>query len=494
MEEFIVTAVNWALDIWRRLPWHWLVFIFHSVLAPLSAFHAMMYKRDSRAALGWVAVCLFFPLAGPTTYYLFGINRIQTEAKRLLAHKLFSLQIGYERGKVTKSQVHSELVLDTPLLRFSRVGERLTSNPLTSGNKVQLLQNGEQTYPAMISAINAAKQSVYLTTYIFETDSTGRELIDALGEAKTRGVDVRVILDGFGELYSFPRARHLLRKRGINVGRFLPPKLLPPTLYVNLRNHRKILVVDGVYGFTGGMNLGGRHMVKAGGKNCTADIHFSVSGPVVRQLQSNFVSDWKFITGEELPVPEDTYNKEAGQCYCRCINDGPNEDLDQISLAIKTAIATALHSVVIMTPYFLPSREMIAVLQSAALRGVEITVILPEKSNLRFVDWATRNLLWELLQYDIQVLLQPPPFAHSKLLIVDGYYAQIGSANQDPRSLRLNFELNMEVIGEELLEQLRPYVDSIFQASRQITLAEVDNRLLVARIRDAFFWLFLPYL
>jgi len=260
-----------------------------------------------------------------------------------------------------------------------------------------------------------------------------------------------------------------------------------------LRNHRKILIVDGNSGFTGGMNIGDRHLVTSSEKHCTADIHFLVKGPVVEQLQSCFINDWQFVTKETLE-PATQENKKAGNCQCRCISDGPNEDMDKISLAIKTAIATARESVVILTPYFLPNREMVAVLQSAGLRGVEITIILPEKSNLRFVDYATRNLLWELLQYDIRVLYQPAPFAHSKLLIVDNFYAQIGSANQDPRSLRLNFELNMEVIGEGLLADLRCYVMSICQKSRPVTLEEVDGRPIHKRIRDAFFWLFSPYL
>ena len=493
MEDLIVTAVDFVIDTFRRLPWHWLIAGIHTVLAPLTAIHAMLYKRDSRAALGWFSVCLFFPLAGPITYLLFGINRIQTEARRLLSHGLFRLRVGYERGSVNTPKVSDKISLESPLHRFMRVSDRITSRLLTEGNHVELLQNGEQAYPAIIAAIGEAQSYIYLTTYIFETDPVGREIIAALVGARDRGVDVRVIVDGIGELYAWPHASRLLRKHGIKVAKFLPPKLLPPTLYINLRNHRKILVIDGNQGFTGGMNLGGRHMVNAGGKHCTADIHFKVRGPVVSQLQATFVNDWKFVTKETLSVNENPIAR-AGECYCRCISDGPNDDLDQISLSIKTAIATAVDSVFILTPYFLPTREMVAVLQSTALRGVAITVILPEKSNLRFVDWASRNLLWELLQFDIKVFYQPAPFAHSKLLLVDDFYVQLGSANQDPRSLRLNFELNMEVIGEGFVGELRRYIDAICQKSRPITQAEVDNRPIFARLRDAFCWLFLPYL
>ena len=158
------------------------------------------------------------------------------------------------------------------------------------------------------------------------------------------------------------------------------------------------------------------------------------------------------------------------------------------------AISAAQDNVFIITPYFLPSREMISSLQSAALRGVDVAIILPRKSNLRFIDWATRNLLWELLQHGVKVYYQPPPFAHTKLFVVDGVYAQIGSANLDPRSLRLNFELNLEIYSAEFVEQLADYIRSIRQASREITLKEVDDRHLFVRLRDAACWLFMPYL
>lgn len=157
-------------------------------------------------------------------------------------------------------------------------------------------------------------------------------------------------------------------------------------------------------------------------------------------------------------------------------------------------ISAAQHEIFIVTPYFLPSREMIASLQSAALRGVAVTVILPRRSNLPFVDWATRNLLWELLQYGVSVFYQPPPFAHTKLFIVDGVYAQVGSANMDPRSLRLNFELNLELSGATNVGRLAEYTRKKCHAATQVSLHEIEERGLAVRLRDAACWLFLPYL
>lgn len=477
----------------RLVPWRWILGGAHIALGTLAAVHAMLYKRDPRAALGWVSVCLFFPLVGPVLYYMFGINRIQTQARRLAKPRRFRLKVGYERGVTQATPANGAQEPGPPLDAFVHVTDRVTSWPLTAGNQIDILHNGEQAYPAMLAAINAAVERVFLVTYLFESDAVGEAFVAALAAAHRRGVEVRVIVDGVGDLYSWPRMSRALRRAGIGVAQFMPPKLLPPTFSVNLRNHRKILVVDGEYGFTGGMNIGARHLVASASARQTVDLHFGVRGPVVAQLEDVFAEDWRFATGQDLETPA-TNCAPGGTTYCRCVSDGPNDDLDRISLVMMGVISAARREVIVITPYFLPSREIIASLQSAALRGVEVAVILPKNSNQRFVDWATRNLLWELLQHGVRVYYQPPPFAHTKLFVVDGVYAQVGSANLDPRSLRLNFELNLEVIGAECVERLIEYARARRRDSTELSLQEVDGRRLPARIRDAACWLFLPYL
>ncbi len=475
------------------LPWQWILAFAHMALAALAIVHAMLFKRDPRAALGWVSMCLFFPLGGPVMYYMFGINRIKTQAHRLAQLRLFPLQVGHERGAFNGSLVTAALGDDPKIGRFVRVSDRVTARPLTAGNKVEMLRHGEQAYPAMLSAIDAAVDQVLMVTYLFETDSVGDDFVAALSAAHKRGVDVRVIVDGLGERYSRPRVSRALRRAGIRVARFLPPRLIPPTLYLNLRNHRKILVVDGAQAFTGGMNIGARHLVDSDSDQRTVDLHFRIRGPAVAQLETIFAEDWRFATEEALETGA-TRHKDEGVSYCRCISDGPNEDLDKIALVMMGVISAAQSTVTILTPYFLPSREMIASLQSAALRGVDVAVILPQRSNLRFIDWATRNLLWELLQYDVKIYYQPPPFAHTKLFVVDSIYAQIGSANLDPRSLRLNFELNMEIVGAESVAQFVAYANEIRGRCSALSLQQVDERSLPVRLRDAACWLFMPYL
>ncbi len=491
-----LNSSHFLVKVWTSaglLPWHWIIAGAHIVLAIIATLHALLFKRDPRAALGWVAVSLSIPIIGPWLYFIFGINRIQTQARKLARHRPFRLRIGHEMGSpVTKS--HPDAQETNPLWeRFARVSDRVTSRPLTAGNAVELLHNGEQAYPAMLKAINGATERVLLASYLFEADFIGNAFVAALAAARRRGVEVRVITDGIGELYSWPRISRLLRREGIAVVRFLPPRLLPPTFSLNLRNHRKILVVDGRQGFTGGMNIGARHMADADSPRRTVDLHFHLQGPVVADLEEIFAEDWQFMTGDKLPVSISP-NRQMGATYCRCISDGPNDDLDRISLVMMGAISAARREVIILTPYFLPSREMIASLQSAALRGVDVTIILPKKSNLRFIDWATRNLLWELLQHEVKIYYQPPPFAHTKLFVIDGLYAQIGSANLDPRSLRLNFELNVEIVGADSVAPLVNYSRDIRREATRITLPQIDGRPLAVRVRDAACWLFMPYL
>ena len=378
--------------------------------------------------------------------------------------------------------------------RIACISDTLTQRPRVGGNRVEMLRNGEQAFPAMLNAIKSAERRLYLSAYIFETNRTGRDFIEALAQAVDRGVEVKVLLDGIGEYYSFPRAGTLLKRRKVRCARFLPPRLLPPVVHINLRNHRKILIADGTCAFVGGMNIGDRHLGEnADNLSRVWDIHFRLQGSIVNQVEEIFLEDWAFTTGEVLS-PTMVSSTSMGSAVCRGVSDGPNDDLDKLSTILVGAVSLARESLFIVTPYFLPSRDMIAALQIAALKGARVTVVLPGTYNLPFVHWATRNMLWELLQKGVRVYYQPPPFVHSKLFLVDDIYAQVGSANIDPRSLRLNFELAVEIFHEESARDIREEIDNMIARSREVTLEEVDSRPLPVRTRGALAWLFTPYL
>jgi cardiolipin synthase A/B len=472
----------------------WIILGLNVSLSLTTAGHALFFKRTPQSALGWVAVCLMFPFVGPFTYFLFGINRIQNRARKLEIKRPAAIRpqdIPQSKELTFRS---SDLAGSDTFTGIARISDYLNRLPMVGGNRIESLKNGEAAYPAMLQAIEKAKERVFLSTYIFDTDDTGREFIDALARAAGRGIDIRVIVDGVGEYYSFPRASVLLKKEGILHARFLPPKLIPPMFHINLRNHRKILLIDGDTGFTGGMNIGDRHLVqKPPFGERVSDMHFLFAGPIVRQLEQAFIGDWAFCTGHTIlptrrpPVP-------SGEGICRTISDGPNEPAQLLSKILLGAISTARKRVQIMTPYFLPSTEMISVMQTTALRGIKIEIILPERNNLPFIQWASNNMLGELLEHGVDVFLQPPPFVHSKIFVVDGIYAQIGSANIDPRSLLLNFELNVEIYDMDFAGKMAALVNDTVKKSRPVTLEMLSHRSRLVKTRDAVVWLFSPYL
>jgi cardiolipin synthase len=446
-----------------------------------AAGHALLWKRRPQSAFGWIAVSLSLPLAGALLDYLFGINRVATRARKL-------------RDRPSGATAAPDAAAPPELRTLAALGERVSRRPLTAGNRVEALHNGEQAYCAMLEAIDAAGARVVLSTYIFDSGAAGAAFARALSDAADRGVDVRVLVDGVGELYSWPRAARLLRGSRVRYARFLPPTLLPPTFHVNLRNHRKILVVDGRVAFTGGMNISSRAFVDAPGNPAPiVDLHFRVEGPVVAQIENVFAGDWHFATGTSLPLPRQV-SAPRGTARCRAVEDGPDGDFRRLLSLLIGAVGVARERVAIMTPYFLPPRELIGPLQATAMRGVEVSVILPAHSNLPYVHRATRHGLWELLQHGLRVYFQPRPFAHSKLLLIDDDYALVGSANLDSRSLRLNFELQVEVYDHGLVDDLGRHFAAARQRSAEITLADLDGRPLPTRLLDGAAWLFSPYL
>ncbi len=434
--------------------------------------------------MGWIMACIFIPYGGPAAYFLFGINRVRSRA-RGMKRRLFAVE--YEAGP---RRVPAGSAVSYGL---SGPGEMVTGKPLSAGNAVSTFHNGENAYPAMLASINHAKQQVLLATYILKSDKTGSAFADALGAAVSRGVNVMVLVDGIGELYSWPRPSRLLARRNITVARFLPPKLFPPSIYLNLRNHRKLLIVDQDIAYAGGMNISDDHTSKAGRPRRISDVHFSFRGPIVADFAAVFCADWQFTSGASIQADKSRQIAGHGRARCRVIRDGPDDAMDALALTIQAVISAASESVEIMTPYFLPSRDLISALQSAVLRGVRVRIVLPAKNNLFYVHWANTNMLTELLRWGIEAFYQPAPFCHSKLLCVDREYCMVGSANLDPRSLRLNFELGIEVFSAELNSELRAHFESVIAASAPVTHEQLSNRSVPVRLRDSFVSLFMPY-
>lgn len=479
------------------MAYRWLEFLFWLILAAyglFTALHALLYKRDPRAALGWIVTALALPGIGPVFYWLLGVNRIRARGRGWQEEgnglPVRCAAAGRQAGAPPSA---GATPADERYAPYLSLADAVTRRPLLGGNTVEVLVNGDAAYPAMLAAIREARQSIFLSSYIFENNVTGLQFVEALAGAVRRGLEVRVLLDALGECYSRPRIGRLLRRRKVPMARFLPFSFGGRGLHFNLRNHRKLLVVDGCRGFTGGMNIGDRHLLADNPADGVKDLHFRIEGPVVGQMQDAFAEDWEFVTGERLPTGPPA-SADRGSALCRGISAGPNEDFEKLHWLLTGVLAVARRRVCIMTPYFIPDRILITALNSAALRGVKVELLLPERNNLPPVQWASRAYLWELLQYGVRIYWQPPPFDHSKLLLVDNLYSQVGSANLDPRSLRLNFEFNLEIYDSAINARLAGHFEACRDVSRPVTLAEVDGRSLPAKLRDATAKLFSPYL
>lgn len=448
--------------------------------------HAVLYKRDSRGTMLWVGLIWFIPLLGPAFYFGFGINRIKRRAVLL-------------RRELQRYQAAPPVRDETPavpasLAPLAEVVGKVTARPLLAGNHVEALVDGDAAYPAMLQAIVGARESISLSTYIFEPDAVGLAFAAALGEAVRRGVEVRVLIDATGTFFSWPPILGALRRSRVPYARFLPAFSLMHPVSLNLRTHRKLLVVDGQVGFTGGMNILEGH----GWRKRTVpmhDLHFRVRGPVVAQLQETFADDWYFTTGEALrgarwfpPLAP------AGGTLARGIADGPDEDFEKSRWTILAALTVARTSVRVLTPYFLPDTAIISALNLAAMRGVDVQIVLPSDGDVPFVQWASEAHWWQLLEHGCRLWVAPPPFDHSKLFVVDEAWVLLGSSNWDPRSLRLNFEFNVECYDPDLAKHEAVRFDERKRVAHEVTLEEANGRGLGMRLRDGIARLATPFL
>lgn len=475
--------------------WPYALTLVDLVLSIGASVHVVLNKREPRAAIGWVGLIWLSPFVGFFVYLLFGVNRLtrravalglQDQARPARALRLAPDEEARFADFSRRHPTHADL---------ARLVGKLTEHPLVPGNRVTSLLDGDAFYPEMLGAIDGARHSIALVSYIFDNDPAGQIFVHHLRAARERGVEVRVLVDAVGARYSRPTILSELDQAGIRAAAFLPTRVPWQLKYANLRNHRKILVVDGVLGFTGGSNIRAGHWLALKPTAPVSCLHFRFEGPVVAHLREVFALDWAFTTGEMLSgekwFPEIA---RVGAVWARGIPSGPDEDLDKMSLAILGALAAARERVAIVNPYFLPEQPIAEALKAAALRGVDVRILLPAFNNITLVQWAAAPLLPFLLERGCRIYFSPPPFDHTKLFLVDGIWSLVGSTNWDARSLRLNFEFNVECYSTELGAALAAIVNQRLDRARELTLDEATGRGTLARVRDGFARLLSPYL
>ena len=454
----------------------------HVAIAGAVTVHVLLYKRNIGTSISWMGIAWLSPFIGGILYYALGVNRVKRRAMRLRRERSHMFLV---------EEVSPDAPDAGPLTPLEYAIGRLTGLSSESGNKVSLMRNGDNAYPAMLAAIDAAEKSVGIASYIFRDDEAGMPFIEALIRAHRRGVQVRVLIDGIGGGYFRSGTYERLHEAGVPVDRFLHSYVPWKTPFLNLRNHRKLLVVDGRIAFTGGINIGHENLLAANPAHPVRDTHFRLEGPVVEQLTEVFADDWVYETGEKL-LDEAWFPElvPCGDAVARVITSGPDEDLEQIEFAVLHGISCARRSIRVVTPYFLPPDVLTTALGLAAMRGIAVEIFVPEESNHRVLDWARRVPLRSLLEAGCRVWLMPPPFDHSKLMTIDDTWSLIGSANWDTRSFRLNFELNVEVQDEAFTRTLTESVPT----GRPLTLAEIEGDTLALKLRNNAVRLLQPYL
>jgi cardiolipin synthase len=344
--------------------------------------------------------------------------------------------------------------------------------PLTSGNAVRVLRNGTETFPALEEAIDRAKHHLHLEYYIFDPDEVGTRVRDLLVAKAKAGVEVRLLCDAIGSAALGPRFLAPLTKAGGEVAffnRVTVARLVRPLL--NFRNHRKIVVADGEVGLTGGLNIADEYAGLDKETGIVRDTHVLIEGPAVRALQLLFLEDWNFATGRSLGAPAlFGSGAEKGDALVQIVGSGPDKSWKAIQQVYFSAITNARDRVLITTPYFVPDPAISTALCTAALRGVDVQLLLPRRADSRVGSAAARSYYDELLAAGVRIFEYLPGFLHAKTVVVDGLYASIGSANFNSRSFALDFEVNALLYSSAHAEELEAIFRQDLTVSREVTV------------------------
>ncbi len=474
--------------------WPHLVFLLSVIVGSTAAVHAAMTKNDVRAAIAWVGVIIMSPLLGPFVYLIAGINRVRQE--HITDQQNRNLKDYFSNPPPPVADIGD---LCAPQFESLRVlGDRVSHFPLCAGNHIRLLKGGDQAYPAMIAGIERAERSIALQSYIFDDDAEGRKVADALSRAHERGVQVRVLIDAVGSRYSRPPIIRRLRRMGVPCALFMTNPWGMRMPYANLRSHRKILVIDGCRAFTGGMNIRGGFVTAFAGKDTAMDTHFQVEGPVVLQLMSVFAHDWEITTKEQLPHEvwsgSQWHPPPGVRIPARCVRSGPDRYIVGTHNMLLGAFAVAQKHIRIQSPYFLPDQVLLGAINTAARRGIIVDIVIPDRNNLRLVNYAMTAQLDQIIRNGCRVWRARGNFNHSKLITIDGAWSYVGSSNLDPRSLRLNFELDMELYGRETAGDIERLIDAEIADARAVTLKDLAAIPFRKRLRNRIIWLASPYL
>jgi cardiolipin synthase A/B len=451
----------------------------------------LVRRKEPSSTIAWILTLVFLPALGAILFLLFGRDRVRWPARRKRdLDAVVRAQVAASRDETGDTGPNAALAgLDgaTSLEQaLFRVGAHLTHLRATSGNRVEVLTDGNATFDAIGAAIDGARHHVHAQYYLIRNDATGAWFRDRLVAAARRGVTVRLLLDGYGCFALGPAWRRPLRKAGVHVADFLPMRsvFLQP---VNLRNHRKIVVVDGTVAFTGGFNVGDEYRGQMPGVGGWRDLHLRIEGPATAELQRVFFQDWAFASSERIDPQAYFPPRESpavGDATIAVVPSGPDTRNEAIHRMFFGAIVGAEREVLVTTPYFVPTESLLVAMEVAGMRGVDVELLLPGHSNHRVTYHAGRSFYEPLLDAGVGLLEYQPGIVHAKTLVVDQRVALVGSANMDLRSFRLNFEVHTLVHDQGTAARLRETFASYRADSKRVEAKSWAARSWTLRVKE----------
>jgi len=443
-------------------------------------FMIIFENRNPLKTLSWILVVLLIPFIGIIIYIFFGQNYRK--------QKIFSRKGLADLEQIADYAARQVFALPDELAEDSRAVKdkahlmRLMLNNnrsvLTRNNRVKLLIDGEETFPAMEEAIASAKEYVHLQFYRIEPDMLGKRFNELLKKKAAEGVKVRVIFDDVGSWNLKNSYLKDIRDAGIEIFPFMPVRFPLLTNKINYRNHRKIVVVDGKTGFVGGLNIADKYLHGLKNLGPWRDTHLRITGEAVIALNSVFLADWYFVSGEAIANDLTYFRYQAvdNRCLIQVASGGPDSDWANIMQVYFSAIATARHSIYLSSPYFSPDDSILTALMTASLSGVDVRIIFPYRSDSAVANWNTRSYISELLDAGIRVYLFDKGFSHSKYLLVDSVFASVGSPNVDIRSFELNFEVAALIYDEHFAADLGRLFEEDINKSVEVNRQTWENR------------------
>lgn len=509
--------MNWT-SLTERFPgadiqapwWEWLSVgsVLHVIFFLMVVLHCLRPRREAPATLLWIFVAWAFPFIGPLLYLAFGIDRVPQKVfrkyrkdqalwKELKARDAETLPLAYWRAV---HEAVAEIPRGQPGHRVNRaVDSVLAHHPLLDGNRVTPLVNGDEAYPKMLEAIRSAGHHIHLQSFIIGNDTTGRAFMDLLAEKAREGVTVRMLYDRFGCTKALLSGLFWRYRRipNFHIAGWTLANPLKRQFQINLRNHRKSLIVDGRLAFTGGINLSDKNITREG-RPAYRDYHFEVAGPIVQELQYTFLRDWYFITDEDPDhFLQEVYFPQLpaiGTAKVRQVDSGPSHAAEVLTDVYFAAIVSARNELLLVTPYFIPNRDLVRALRAAALRGVNVRLIVPQENNHLYAGLAGHALYEELLEAGVRIFERKPPFLHAKALVVDDSAALVGTANFDVRSFRLNYETTLAIFDEDFCNRFKPVILSDLAESVEIQLSEWTQRPTRRKMLENLAFLMMPAL